>query len=163
MFQLCELKTIDTFSELCDEITKDKQSTDYTIEDLLERMGSLENDHSKLENTVVDLQCRSMRDNLIFTGIDEVDLGEGEHEDVEKTLETFLETEMHIYRPTEFHRVHHIGPLDKTSVEPRPRPIIVKFEKFKDRKNTTDQSHVYRKARERSIFPCPFQINTTHS
>ena len=58
MFQLCELcelKTIDTFSELCDEITKDKQSTDYTIEDLLERMGSLDNDHSKLENTVVDL------------------------------------------------------------------------------------------------------------
>ena len=30
-------------------------------------------------------------------------------------------------------------------------------------KSTTDQSHLYRKARERSIFQCPFQINTTHS
>ena len=68
-------KSIETFSELCDEITKDKQSSDYIIGNLLERVGSLESDHSKLENTVVDLQCCSMRDNLIFTGIDEVDLG----------------------------------------------------------------------------------------
>ena len=71
-------KSIDTFSGLCDEITEDKQSSDYIFGDLLG------NDHLKLENTVSDLQCRSMRDNLIFTGIDVVDLGEGEHEDVKK-------------------------------------------------------------------------------
>ena len=73
-------KSIETFSERCDEITKDKQSSDYIIGDLLE------NDHWKLENTVSDLQCRSMRDNLIFTGIDVVDLEEGAHEDVENKI-----------------------------------------------------------------------------
>ena len=99
--QLNEYQTsIDTFSDLCDGITKDKESTDYTIGDLIERAGSLEIEHSKLENTVVYLQCRSMRDNLIFTGIDEVELDEGEeYENVEKTLVHFLETEMNIRMP----------------------------------------------------------------
>ena len=35
--------------------------------------------------------------------------------------------------PIGFHRVHRLGHLDKTSEEQRPRPIIAKFKKFKDR------------------------------
>ena len=127
-------KSIDTYSDLYDEIKTDKQSSDDAIGDLIERVGSLEADHSKLEKTVVDLQCRSMRDNLVFTGIDEVELDEGEdYENVEKTLVTFLQNEMDIYQPIGFHRVHRIGPIDSSLTTPRPRPIVAKFERFKDR------------------------------
>ena len=133
--QLQDYQTsIESFSDFCDVVTKDNQSYESKYMDLLERVGSLEFEHSKLENTVVDLQCRSMRDNLIFTGIDEVESeGDDDYENVEQTLVKFLETEMNIRMHIGFHRVHRLGRLDKTSVEPRPRPIIAKFEKFKDR------------------------------
>lgn len=65
-------KSIETFGELYDKITKDKQSLDYIIGDPLERVGNLEAVNSKLEITVVDLQCHSWLDNLIFMGNDEV-------------------------------------------------------------------------------------------
>ena len=133
--QMQDYKTsIESFSEICDGITKENQSSECKYMDLLERVGSLEFEHSKLENTVVDLQCRSMRDNLIFTGIPEVDLeDENDYENVERTLVNFLADEMYIRMPIGFHRVHRLGYLDKTTEEQRPRPIIAKFEKFKDR------------------------------
>ncbi|MEW8546894.1 MAG: hypothetical protein AB2693_25545, partial [Candidatus Thiodiazotropha sp.] len=82
----------------------------------------------------VDLQCRSMRDNLIFTGISEVELKEDEKfENVEKTLNDFLQTEMNIDIPIAYHRVHRIGVYDKNEPGYSPRPIIAKFERFKDR------------------------------
>ena len=92
-----EYKTsIETFSEMCDEITQENQSSESKYMDLLERAGSFEFEHSKLENSVVDLQCRSMRDNLIFTGIVEVDLeDENDYENVERSLINFLADEIH--------------------------------------------------------------------
>ena len=105
--QMQDYKTsIETFSEMCDEITQENQSSESKYMDLLERVGSLEFEHSKLENTVVDLQCRSMRDNLIFTGIAEVDLeDENDYENVERTLINFPADEMYIRMPIGFHRV----------------------------------------------------------
>lgn len=38
------------------------------------------------ENKIIDLQCRSMRDNMIFTGIDEPNMEQVETEDIEVTL-----------------------------------------------------------------------------
>ena len=64
----------------------------------------------------------------------EVELeNDDDYENVEQTLLNFLETEMQIYSRIEFHRVHRLGRPDKTSEEPKPRPIIAKFERFKDR------------------------------
>ena len=53
------------------------------------------------EEKVVDLQCRSMRQNLIFTGISEPELPVGEYEDVCYTLRRFLREEMHCDRDIE--------------------------------------------------------------
>ena len=49
---------------------------------------------SKAENTISDLQCRSMRDNLIFTGIEEPEYNPDEPEATEKSLRDFLRTEI---------------------------------------------------------------------
>ena len=48
------------------------------------------------ESLLTDLQCRSMRENLVFTGIDEPKLDKREYENTEETLCYFLKTEMNI-------------------------------------------------------------------
>ena len=37
-----------------------------TSDEVKERVGKLEEAHTNLEESFVDLQCRSMRDNLLF-------------------------------------------------------------------------------------------------
>ena len=83
------------------------------------------------EEKVVDLQWRSMRQNLIFTGISEPELPVGEYEDVCYTLRRFLREQMHFDRDIEIERVHRLG-------RPRynqryPRPIIAKFQRYRDK------------------------------
>lgn len=72
-----------------------------------------------------------MRENLVFTGIDEPKLDKSEFENTEEILGNFLKTEMNIEKPIPFDRVHRIG----VSQEQRsyPRPIVAKFQNFKDR------------------------------
>ena len=89
---------------------------------MIDRVGKLELDHERLQpkvakmsNEVIDLQCRSMRDNLIFKGVPEpepverTEGSEGEPEyraDVEYTLIKFLKDEMDINDHIGFHKVH---------------------------------------------------------
>ena len=109
--------SIDTYSDLCDQITRDKETNDSVIDDLSRRVAQIESDQSPLrssqrksENTLSDLQCRSMRGNLIFNGISEVTLKVGEeYEDAQKSLSKFLEEEMGIFKVI----VVHIGANDK--------------------------------------------------
>ena len=51
----------------------------------------------------LDLQMRSMRDNLIFEGIQET-----QDENTEETLREFLKTEMNTAEEPQFHRVHRM-------------------------------------------------------
>ena len=133
--------SINTYSELCDDMLQDQASKDSLVDELLTRVNKLEFEQEalkskqvKAESNLVDLQCRSMQDNLIFTGISEVELKEGEKfENVEKTLNDFLQTEMNIDIPIAYHRVHRVGVYDKNEPGYSPRPIIAKFERFKDR------------------------------
>ena len=53
----------------------------------------------------LDLQMRSMRDNLIFEGIQET---QDEHTEETLTLRDFLKTEMNIAEEPQFHRVHRM-------------------------------------------------------
>ena len=59
---------------------------------------ALQYEQRKHERTLVDLQCRMMKDNLIFISIDEV-----------------------VYSET------------SDTAKDNPRPVIAKFERFKDR------------------------------
>ena len=79
-----------------------------------------------MEEKLVDLQWRSMRENLIFTGIH--DPGDPK-EDTETALRRFLSNEMNIDYDIPFDRVHRLGKYDDT----KTRPIIAKFERFRDR------------------------------
>ena len=124
-------ESVTNYSEWYDELMRSRPESDPMTSDLLERIENLEENHAKTENRLIDLQWRSMRENLIFTGIKEPVLAQDEYEDVEYTLKTFLKQNMKIDRYIELDRVHRLGRFDPNKLY--PRPIIAKFERYKDK------------------------------
>ena len=121
-------QSINCYSEQYDEIISFNTESDSKVTDLLKRVDYLEKQQAKSEDKLIDIQWRSMRENLIFTSIDEP---EGVTENVELTLRAFLRDGMKIERPIEFDRVHRLGRYDND--RKYPRPIIAKFERFKEK------------------------------
>jgi len=75
-----------------------------------------------LNETVLDLKCRSMKNNLIFTGLHEV-----QNENTELLLRQFLEAEIGIDYKIEFGNVHRFGRGSRGR-----RPIVARFLYFAD-------------------------------
>lgn len=152
--EVAELKTmVNTFKVKANE-------TEKAVLVLQTEMNTIKTENRLLKETLLDLQTRSMSNNLIFNGIPE-----GNEENPEGTLKAFMENELKIPRETvtniSFARVHRIGkkktyanavrsavtpaPLseqtqpssDTSNTEPHkstgPRPIVAKFEFFKQR------------------------------
>jgi hypothetical protein len=94
------------------------------INDLKTTVDYLRNENDFLKKQQIDQQIRSMRDNLIFTGIQET-----ESENTEEVLQNFLYKEMEVSAPLEFHRVHRLGANQRG----KTRPIVAKFVYYKDR------------------------------
>ena len=101
----------------------------------VDEVNGLRDDCNELHEYVLDIQTRSMRDNLIFNGIEEKD-----DENAEAILQTFLKDKMKIESPINFDRVHRHG--RKSSNPTRPRPIVAKFERFKKRETVRRSSKV---------------------
>ena len=88
---------------MCEDVMSDSRATDAAVNSLYDKVERLEADQQKLNEsnqrlneTVIDLQCRSMRDNLISTGIEEPDYRVEQQEDTEQVLCEFLKYEMNI-------------------------------------------------------------------
>jgi chromosome segregation ATPase len=90
-----------------------RQNEEKTRADLVK----IEENLSELTEKHIEQQWRSMRDNLIFSGIEEKD-----EEDTETELKNFLLTEMHMTN-IDFHRVHRMGRRETG----KTRPIVAKF------------------------------------
>ncbi|XP_061179393.1 uncharacterized protein LOC133188019 [Saccostrea echinata] len=86
----------------------------------------LSNGQRELEKSVIDLKSRSMRDNLVFTGIPE-----NREENCEDVLRDFLKTKLKIHDEIPFERVHRLGKPDEFRT--KPRNIVAKFSFYKDR------------------------------
>ena len=87
-------------------------------------MHDLRADLSELQERHLDLQTRSMRDNLVFDGIPETN-----EEDPEAVLKSFLKDEMDLSDEFHFERVHRMG----RQIRGKNRPIVAKFSFFKER------------------------------
>lgn len=101
-----------------------------TLSSVTTQLTAITTDSKIMQETILDLQTRSMRDNLIFSGIPEPS-----PDDPEKAVKDFLVNQLkltpQIAEDITFHRVHRLGQKQSTST--RPRPIIVKFEHFKQK------------------------------
>ena len=70
--------SIQHFSAICDEILDQKSNTDNTLDYISNKIDNLQMQcetlnqrQSQAETKLIDLQCKSMRENIIFTGIPE--------------------------------------------------------------------------------------------
>lgn len=96
--------------------------------------AELEEVRDELKEDMLDLRCRSMRDNLLFCGIPEE-----EAEDCEETVRRFMCDKMRVRKDINFERVHRIG-RKPSSPNARPRNIVAKFSHFKDRELVRKQA-----------------------
>ena len=85
--------SIQMYSDLCDQVKADQTETDLNVNDLYKKVDTLQSENEMLkksqvqtESLLTDLQCRSMHENLVFTGIDEPKLDKSEFENTEETL-----------------------------------------------------------------------------
>lgn len=107
-------------------LQKSNRELSSTVRTLTNQMSTITAENKQLKETLLDLQTRSMRDNLIFTGLQETAA-----ENTENVIKDFMKTQLKILPDTvsniTFHRVHRFG---KTSANNKHRPIVAKFEHF---------------------------------
>jgi len=86
-----------------------------------------EDEKDKLNDKIIDLESRSMRENLMFYGIQEE-----QHENCETLVKDMIRDKLQI-DPTDIilDRVHRVGNERAT----KPRPIVAKFHRYSDREN----------------------------
>uniref|UniRef100_A0A1A8I9P0 Ring finger protein 40 n=1 Tax=Nothobranchius kuhntae TaxID=321403 RepID=A0A1A8I9P0_NOTKU len=125
-------QSLEFSQEQVERLAAENASLRESVSSLEEGMTRITQDNKTLKETVLDLQARSMRDNLEFAGLPEQT---GGAENCEHTIKNFLQTEMKIPEETikniTFHRVHRLGA--KRGDSRRPRPIVAKFEHFKQK------------------------------
>ena len=95
-------------SKICDKNQNDIKRVSTKLESVQANIStnscSCEEDIESLKSTVLDLQCRSMKNNLIFTGLLEVS-----NEYTEDLLRDVLHSELGIDYKIEFGNVHRFG------------------------------------------------------
>jgi ribA/ribD-fused uncharacterized protein len=102
-----------------------------TVEELKRENDDLKRTVTDLKNDMLNMQCHSRRDNLIFVGIAEQNDGrESGRNCEEKLLEILSKVQL---GDVQFERVHRLGPNQKPGL--KPRHVIAKFSSFKDRES----------------------------
>lgn len=111
-------------------LTSENAQLRESVKNLTDGVSQLSNENKKIKETILDLQARSMRDNLVFAGIPE-----RAEENPEETVKSFLQQQLKLpldaVRNITFHRVHRMG--GKKQDSRRPRPIVAKFEHYKQK------------------------------
>ena len=103
---------------------------DHTIElrhEIKSALCDVKEENDDLRNKILDLQCRSMKYNLIFTG-----LKESEIENTEDIIRQFMRDELRITHWVELGNVHRFGSGALPGRRGRPRPIVARFLFHKD-------------------------------
>lgn len=112
------------------EISTDNDTTN-------ERVFRLQNDLEELHDRHIDLQARSMRENLIFTGIPMAQNDENSDE-TERIIEEFMYNNLKMDTIAEYERAHRFGKeYDVKDRDGRTKystkPIVCRFRNFKER------------------------------
>lgn len=108
-------------SQIFDDVKKNHESELKSIktntrnleENLKRSVNSIVQKNEELQSSIIDLKSRSMRDNLIFSGIPETP-----NEDCEAVLHHFLENKLKIDEYISFERVHRMGNLTNSKQNP---------------------------------------------
>ena len=121
-----KMKTIEDSREFDSKSLDLLQAKQKQIDSIMLKMQKLEVDQKE---KLLDLQCREMRDNLLFYNFKE-EKDETDQHCIEK-LYRLMENELAIQnaRDIQFHRVHKLGRFNRN----KTRPIVAKFAFYPDR------------------------------
>ena len=128
-------------SQTCDEIRSEQKTINKQLKDVLASKNSmstnqatLQSENARLSEAVIDLQSRSMRDNLLFYNFPECPSTEERYsEDCQSKVLDFCENTLEIENARlgiKIDRAHRIGRFDPAK---KPRPIVVKFNYYPDK------------------------------
>lgn len=123
-------------SQIYDEIQAKQKDIDRTLKSERDRVKTLQSEYDKLKSVseeVIDLQARSMRDNLLFFGFDEKkSVEERKAENCAETILNFCKDDLKILDAVtsiKIERAHRVGKYDNS----KTRPIVVKFSHYPDK------------------------------
>jgi tRNA threonylcarbamoyladenosine modification (KEOPS) complex Pcc1 subunit len=111
------------------DLKEEMKQRKRTEEKIVTRIGELEESNKRLQETVVDLKARSMRDNLLFHNIEESD-----EENCAEVIYSLLEEKLDMpdaRQNIKIDRAHRVG--RKRDSRRKPRAIVAKFNFFPDR------------------------------
>ncbi|XP_041379819.1 uncharacterized protein LOC121392812 [Gigantopelta aegis] len=83
--------------------------------------------NQRLYDDILYLQTRSMRFNLLFSGLPD----QGQNENTEEVVKTFIKKELEITEDTPIQVTHRLGPYRQS--QSRPRTIVAHFQQLKDK------------------------------
>lgn len=129
------------FKELNDvknEILEQTQNRGTLVKELESDKLELKKETEQLQYQIEDLQWRSMKQNLIFTG-----LFEERYEDTEAKLRQFLAEQLGVDWFIEFGNVHRF----QKHVPGKTRPIVARFLYNRDRQAVKDRAYYLRNTR----------------
>ena len=92
------------------------------------RIDQLEELNATLKDRVIDLQARSMRDNLIFYNI-----SEKKDENVKEIIHNMLEKQLGLEKAKENFKIDRAHRLGKNIRSSKPRAIVSKFNYYPDK------------------------------
>ncbi|XP_062607463.1 uncharacterized protein LOC134269280 [Saccostrea cucullata] len=99
-------------------------------EEMEKEVEQMKQSQKNIEDSITDLKCRSMENNLLFYGLAEYN--GNRRENCVRLINDFCETELETPNVRQqIERAHRIGQLNRENTN--PRPIVVKFSTFRER------------------------------
>lgn len=98
---------------------------------ITEEFDNMRQENMELKEKLLEVQSRSVRENLLFGGILEDPREKEDYDNIETetVLKKFIKEKLKINEEIKFHIVHRLRPRK----DAKPRPIVAKFESRKDR------------------------------
>lgn len=107
------------------------ESTSQRMSFIEQERDMVRRENDELKERVLEMQSRSMRENLLFGGIPEEAQEKDDPDNIqtERVLKKFISEKMDIKDDIQFQVVHRLRPRS----DGKPRTIVAKFERRKDR------------------------------
>ena len=123
-------RSIEFAHDEVEDIKKENVELKKQVKNMSRKVGQLTDGKERVTAKIIDLQARSVRDNLLFFGIHEE-----KKEDCEQLLKTALYHHLKINaQETQVARVHRVARKTRDNI----RPIVAKFERYKERQMVRD-------------------------
>ena len=146
------LTKIDSNKKEIDNLKEDQEGIKFEVESLKEKLQAREKENEKLHERLVDLAAREMRNTLVFQGFPEG----VENKNCEKFIKAFASSHLQMEEADIIiERAHRSGNASSKSTSPRPRPIMVAFNRYQTKSMILTNARRFLKGK-------PFEHNGDH-